>query len=565
MNQLFINGIDVTDEVSNLDDFTLEVGFNSNKTIVNKLSETFRFEKGTDTYDLLKITFFTKCNGFENKLDAQFKTSICGGIVVPLTITASDATYTEQWIDVLMESGDDDDNAYNRLDSTYWFDNDFASAFKIPIMYFAVQPNFLSWVILLLVMPIRAVLNVIDEFVKDVCKGVTFGLGNCDVNISASVFRRLDNWILGVGRWGCAPLIREIINYQCSQIGLNFQSSIINDPTSTYYNMAMFDLSLGEKGSYRDTSDTARREVMYGNSYLMTVLELVKRLSDLFEGEYRIIDGTLYLETKEFFFNLRNTNIGKTDHCTEFKYDNENKYAYGEFKFVEDMIDKEGMKSLSLQKLTLDFNNPASIYQKGKLSRDIQFGSCRFMFDWLSYEKEGFFDFEFLIDDLRDGPDKLLDRFIGTDNIIRRNDLCLSDDMLTYPKLIVLENNFDRNDAIAIKKAYKRRNGKQCYLYNYPLLYKESRDKDVGGQLVKGERGDLATYAEKANPRLRRDLMKIDEIKYKCECVIVDNVTNRFHRTYIDTPFGKGAPESAIIKFKSNKIDVTLKDVVIYC
>ena len=57
MNQLFINGKDVTDDVNNFDDFTIEVGLNENTTIVRKLSERFRFENDTETYTLLKNTF----------------------------------------------------------------------------------------------------------------------------------------------------------------------------------------------------------------------------------------------------------------------------------------------------------------------------------------------------------------------------------------------------------------------------------------------------------------------------------------------------------------------------
>lgn len=564
MNQLFINGNDATNDVTDFSDFTLEVGFNSNKTIIAKLSERFRFDKDTDTYTLLKDTFFASCGGFKNEINGQFKTSVCGGIVIPLKVSASDAIYSEQYIEVLMESSDEDQDSYSKLGSTYWFDNDYASAFKIPVMYFAVTPSFLSWVILLLVMQVRIVLNVIDEFMKTVCKILTLGFGKCDVNISASVFRRLDNWILGVGRWACAPLVRQILQYQCSVAGLNFQSSYFA-PGSPYYNMAMFDLSRGEKGSYRDTSDVQRRNILYGNGYLMTVLELVNRMAELFEAEYRIIDGTLYLEPKDFFYTLRNKLIAKSDKCTLYQYDVDDMYAFGEFKFSEDFSDKEGNKSLALHSLLLDWNNPPSSYQKGKLSRQHAFGASRFMFDLFSFERDGFFDIEFLIDNLRDGPDTQLESFVNTDNIIRRNDLCVSDDLLSYPKLIVLEDNFNYNDAIAIRKTYKRRSGKQFYIYNYPLLYKESKDRDANGKLVRGTEGDLAQYAAQANPRLRKDIMKIEEMSFGCECVIVENITNHFHTIYIDTLFGKGYPESAIMKFSSNTIEITLKDIVVEC
>lgn len=567
MNQLFISGRDVTDDVTDFSEFTLEVGYNANKTIVTKLSEHFRFNSDTDTYKLLRDTFFNDCNGLDKELKGQFKTTICGGIVVPLTITVTDAVYCKEYIEVLMQSDDDDDNAYSKIDSTYWFDNDFGSAFDIPIMYFAVQPSFLSWVIVLLVAPIRVALNAIDKAINIVCKAVTLGelLGDCDVNLSGAVFRKLDNWLLGVGRWACAPLVREIITYQCSQAGLLFHSSILNDPASPYYNLAFFDLATGEKGSYKNTSAAERRRILYGNSYLMTTLELVQKLSEIFEADYKIIDGTLYIETKAYFDLLKNKEIAKSDDCTLFSYNLSDRQAYGVFSFADDYLDKEGNKAKKIYSTILEWNNPPSLSQKGKLERMHPFGKSRFMFDQFSHDKEGFFDIEYLIDELRDGPDKLLENFLGTDNIIRKKDLCISEDMLSYPKLIVLEDNFTRSDAAAIRKTYKRRNGKQFYIYNYPLLYKESGDKDINGQLVKGEKGDLAYYADKANPRLSNDLMMIDTLEIECSCIAVSNLVNNFHQCYIRTPYGKGSPESASIKFAKGKIMITFEQIVINC
>lgn len=568
MNQLFISGRDVTADVSDFSKFTLEVGLNESKTVETKLSEHFRFESDTATYKMLKDTFFSDCNGLEKELKGQFKSTVCGGLVIPLSITVTDAVFCEEYIEVLMQSEYD---GYNILESTYWFDNDFGSAYEIPIMYFAVQPNFLAWAIILLVMPIRFVFNSIDAAIENICKIIRLGglLGDtdkCKSNISGAVFRDLDNWLLGVGRWSCAPLIREILTYQCAQAGFSFQSSVLTDPTSIYYNLAMFDLATGEKGSYKDTSTDARRKVLYGNSYLMTVMELITRISGVFEMEHRIINGTLYIETKEFFELLRTKQIAETDHCTLFSYSLEDRPAFGSFSFADDYYDKEGAKSKKYYSTILEWNNPPSISQKGRLDKTHSFGCSRFMFDPLSYEKEGFFDMEQLIDDLRDGPEKFIPNFTNTSNIIRNNDLCLSDDIISVPKLIVLENNFNRSDAVAIKKPYLRRKWKQFYIYNYPMMYKESPDKDVNGQLVEGKKGDLTNFADKANPRLRKDLLRIPDMEIKCSCNAVSSLINDFHQCYISTPYGKGAPQNASILFNENgSITITFSEVIITC
>lgn len=565
MNQLFINGKDVTDDVNNFDDFTIEVGLNENTTIVRKLSERFRFENDTETYTLLKNTFFSSCNGLENTLEGLFKSDVCDGVILPLTIIVSDSVFSEQYIEVLMTSDSSEDQAYNYLDSTYWFDHNFGSAYEIPIMYFTVQPSFLMWVLLLMLMPLRIVLNTLDEILSDICKGVTFFIGKCDVNISSLVFSKLDNWILGVGRWACAPLIRKIIEFHCAKAGLTFQSSILNDPGSDYYNLALFDLTLGEKGSYKDDSAAKREDVLISNAYLMTMIELISRISDLFEYEYKIIDNVLYIEPSAFFENLRTNKIGSSDACTEFSYDIQNRYAYGQFTYAEDYQEKEGQKAKQLYSQTLDWNSPPSPSQKGKLDRRHTFAPCRFMFDQFSYHKDGFFDMEGVLDELRDGPDKQLERFYGTDNIIRNYDICLSDDIIGLPKLVVLENNFNPKDARVIKKPYLKKGSKQYYIYNYPLLYKEEKDKVVNGQLVKGKPGQLTSFAETANPREKNDLLKIDSITYDCTCDMVDGIVSDFHKCYIDTPFGKGYPSQAKITFKDKNIEIALSDIKVIC
>lgn len=561
---IFIEGKDVTGDITNFDEFTLEVGYNSNKAIVNKLSETFRFDSDTETYKMLQKVFYSDCNGFENELKGLFKSDICGGIIVPLTITVEDGSFSSEYIEVLMKSDDIDEAAYLKFESTYWFDDEFPAAYDIPIMYFATQPTYIIWLIVLFTTSIRIFLNTIDSILNGICKFILFGK-DCNIGISRFAFSDLDNWLTGVGRWATAPLVRQILEYHFTGAGISFQSSILNDPESPYYNMAFFDLTRGEKGSYKDTSREKRIQVMMGNSYLMTVMELVKRMADLFEAEYRIIDGTLYIEMPEFFNELRNTNIHRASKCTRYEYDINEMYAYGEFSFAEDGVDREGNKTLSYYRQKLEWNNPPRLSQKGKLQRYHSFAPGRFMFDHVGFRKDGFFDFERLIDEFRDGPESFIEGFYHNEGIIRKQDLVLTDDMTSIPKLLILEDDFDVNDAKVIRKEIGTIKQKKYYLYNYPLMYKETNDSIVNDVLVPGQEGAMTGYAKTANPRLKKDMMLIREETVDCGCYVVENIISNFHRVYMDTDFGKGYPESAVIRFQKGKITVTFNDIKVVC
>lgn len=565
MNGVFfyIEGRDVTSDIDNLDEFSLEVGYNSNKAIVNKLSETISFKSDTDTYTFLKSVFYSGCNGLEMELRGTF---VAGNVNVPLIITAEDGDYSGERLSVIMKSDDIDEEAYLYFDQTYWFNNDFPQAYEIPIMYFAVQPNQNNYIILLFTASIRAFLSTIDRIVRNICR-VLPGISeeSCDLGLTRAVFGKLDSWLTGLGRWACAPLIREIITHHCDQVGIRFQSSFLTDPSSDYYNLAMFDLNRGGKGDFNDTSRGKRMGIMLENSYLMTVIDLIKRMSDLFEAEYRIIDGILYIETPEFFDRLRTIKVGDSNICTVYSYDSRDMYAYGEFSFADDSTDNEGAKTSYLYYQKMEWNNPPSKAQKGKLIRTHLFGPSRYMFDQFSYHKDGFFDWERLVDEFRDGPDSLISGFFANQGVIRERDMCISVDKLTYPKLVVLEPNFDRNDAFVIRREYGRIKGKPYYMYNYPLFYKENGDSVVNEQLVPGEEGPLTAFAKTADPRLKKDLMRIDSENISCSQLTIDKLVRNFHTIYLNTEFGKGYPENAVIRFSKTGIEVTLQDIRVVC
>lgn len=571
MNQLFIQGIDVTDDIENFDEFEIEVGLNENKTVNRTLSKTL--VATGETFAFLEKQYFKTCNNYNTVLTAVFKSDVCSGITIPLKITFEGSGYfpDAEKIEFLIKSITEEDIAYAKLESTYWFDNDFPTAFEIPIVYYADQPNYIQWVIILLTLSIRIIFNTIDVIIKGVCKVVTLGLLDCDSDITGAIFSKLDTWLTGLGKWITAPLIREILDYQSNKAGIHFSSSLLKDTTSPYYNMGMLHMDMGIKGSYKDTSRSSREKVLLQNAPLWTVIELLDNLKLVFEGyEYRLIGGVLYFENEDFFRAMANKQVlnlnTNCDESVRYEYKLEGLFAYGEFKFQTDSFDSEGNKMMSYYSQMLEYNNPYSSSQKGKLSRLIPFGPARFMWDPLTLENEGFVEWENMMDEFRDGPNNFFEHYwFDNEGLVRTNDLILTGNMLSIPKLLVFEPNFTRSDAKTIKKEYRTYNGKQFWLYNYPLLLKETQDRLHDNKFTAGQPGALSSFAETANPRLQKDRLYINSISDECDCSAIDEVIRNFQTIYIQTKKGKGIPESVKIKITENDVSITYEKVKISC
>ncbi len=558
-NKLFIIGRDVTDDVTEgLEDIAIDAGLNESTNTYGLMLTTDIVVTG-DTYNLLYNTFFKSCAGYQNKLPGVFKTPVCGGLSIDMVLTSDGMGHTpeKKEIDMQLKSTDQVSEAYARLDSETITSNGFIDNVEIPIMYYCDQPNYMNWVVLYITMTLRTVLNVIDTAIN----AITFGIA--DLNLSGAVFGSLDNWITGVGRWGPAPLVREMIDYQCKAVGLKFVSSILNNSASSRYNLAMFCLTGGTNGDYKDTSKIERQRVLSENSPIYTTIGLLTELSEAFAAEYRIIGDTLYFERFDYFFELANQKLFSTkDYClaepVRFNYSIDNGVAYGDYIYTQDAMDAEGNKVLDKSyKDKVDYNYPYNPSQKGKKQRLIKFSTPRFMFDEYLYRKRGFFNFEKLIDEFRSGPDSFLEAaFISTDNIKRSNDLVLSSGVLSYEKLIVLEPNFNRSDAKAYREKIGNKDSKNYYRYNSPMHL----DGDASyPELVKD-------FLFMDNPRVRPDKYDVSDIEITCDCDVVRDVISDFQRLYIADPtVAKIIPGSVKMQFSEGKVKVTFSGNVALC
>lgn len=568
INKLYYNGKDITSDINNFDSFSIDYGTNANNTVNRSLSQSITVSG--DTFKNLEKIYFDSCAKYDQIQEVIFKSDICDGIIIKLKLTFEGMIYTPDKgeITLLLKSVSLEDAIYSKLDSTYWFENKFAENNKIPVMYYADQPNAMTLIIIVLTMIIRVVTLLVDKINNFLCKIRSIGglLYKCEKDIlTHALFSKLDTWIAGLGKWSVAPLLRDVLNYQCTIAGASFSSSIF-DPNSEYYNLTMFIMDTGVHGKEINKNEVIR--VLNENAPLWTVKKILDNLKMTFEGyDYRIIDNVVYFEKKEFFYKMANKelfNLRDKDVCASYEYKRDNMWAWGSFDWTKGAYDQEGSKVSRYYQLKLEWNKPYSPTRKGTLQRIVPFAASRFMYDMFSYSNNKLSDWESKIDDFRRGAFYIKELGIVIENqgIHRERDIVITGNTLSVPKLLVLENDFNYNDAKVIRKEFKKRDY-QYWLYNYPLLYKEnvnSKENDYNGK-----RGMLASFAQSADPRIRKDKMEIKSINIDCDCDSVNLINSNFQSVYFQTIKGKAIPRNAKIDFKDNKAAITLSDNSILC
>jgi len=586
MNRLYIDGIEVTGDAIGLKKFTIEVSKNSTDSTVQKTLSSEVTLKG-DSAKWIESRYFTDCNAFTVEVPARFYSESCGGFGVDLVLTISGMKTMpcECLVSFPLKSITDANKAYNRLSKEYFWENGYVDGAVLPKVPFCIQPSMLQYLVLLIrqalaiaFAPSGFIFKVIDTIVNaviDAVDAITPGdIGNVDLDVIDNVFALIDNFITGAGNYAPTIIIRDAISYQCGVNDLNFSSTILNDSSSDYYEMVMFSLEGGRKGGFNDKSAATAKDVFEHNAPLLTTIGLLESLKMIFNAEYRIIGKTLFFEEIEWFQDPNNLIqiLDAVDYCKNnlisatYSYNSSRACAYGDFQFSQDSQDGEGNKALrTLYKDKVEFNDPPSDAQKGVCSVIAEsYAASRFMFDQESYEKKGFFDWENLIDEFRDGSQGFFGFLFGNDGYIRTNDLIVTRDMTEKYKLLILENNYDPEEALVIRKPIPDAvdEGKSKYhYYNYPLYMKEDLPE------VLGENELINNFLHKLNPRTRKDTLEMEGFDIPCDCDVIQNVLENGDNGYINV-HGEGRigiPERYEITFDDSGAKIKFSDIIVVC
>lgn len=605
MRTLTIFGKDQSDNVLDLDEFEIEVKLNEeNKTIVKAVSNKLTVIGSTAKQ--LSDRFFVNCKNAVNvNIEAIFSDTK-KNIRIPTNITFEDVEYCPDIckFETSLETINEEGTGYQFLNSYYFWQNGFLDK-KLPFHWFTLQPGFLHYVIYAIRQIIVAVILV---FFVAIAGGSIIGSilnpGSAVIAVAAStaivLLKKLlvpvDNFISGNGRVNPVVIINDAIKYQCEKANLKWISSILE--SGPYSNAVIFSLEQGRSLSFndvpeRETDDIKAKikEIAISNLPRWTVIELLENLKELFGGQevcdYRIIRGTLYFETIDFFDSFPMPDIYDVQSLYEndeledtpcYSFESANQYANADLRFSQDAKDLEGNKVLHLYSDRIEWNkNPTNDTQKGSANTLAKFGAARFMFDQETQRKDGFLDWERFIDRFRIGATGgILKTFFGNTGLVRSNDLILSGSQTSLPKILILENGFNFDDARTIKYPINTPRTEinanfeeianldlgeffQYYYYNYPFFFKEDLPTEIG------EKELYNNYHYKRNPRYTgpKERLSLKDMEFPMTKNAVRDILANGPGVRINTRYGIARAKSYILKFKKSLIEA--KGMTIKC
>ena len=576
MTKLTINGKDYTSNASGLDVFDILTAENSQKTITRSISADITL-KG-EAYDLIRESFFTSCQGFLTELKASIYLDLCSGVTFDGKITAEGLTLNakKKTAKIVIKGSSIEQSAYVKLGQDYFWENGFTEFNELPVIYFTKQ-NYNTGLFVVLrsilsgsLLPLIVLSKVLAGTILVLCKAYdainVFKKVDCpsfdQVDFIDRGLEYFDNAITGNGKWAPGVIIREAVDFQCQVAGIKFVSSLINNPSSSRYNLTIWSLE-GSKHGDKNTPLTSRNDIFAYNAPLMTTFGLLDSIKEMFYADYKIIGDTLFFEPIDFFDDFRKVEL-KHQKCTdiEFKYNADTTYAYGEFFYTPDAYDMEGPRMFNkYYSEKLDFNNPPIEAQKGRLTVEIPYSPTRFMRDQESAVQDSNFDFDLQIDLFKEGKSLKILTLVDNQGVKREGDMVITADSTQGYKLFVLEDFFNRDDAKVIRRPYKTITtpfGKfDFYEYNYPLYLNEE------------SRGSLSEdFLYRYNPRISNTNMGIeDQVVLNCNCDAINEIINNPYSIYLPTEYGKACPKTAIIKvdYKRGVSEIVLSDFHIIC
>lgn len=479
-----INDIDYSDVIDGLDTLPISVKLNtSNKTVEISITGDLTFNGRA--YDLIFNTFFSNCNGKAGKLSGSvYFADVC--VTKDFVIRYDQVTYDpcSCTAEVQLKIESPESECYRYLNSKAIWQNGFIDAFTHPKIHYCSQPGFLHYIFLFvffpLMCPVLLALELIETIVNaiiSVLNAIIPGSGPIDpLNITS--LDDVDEIILGCGKRHVAPVIREVMQYHTDKCGLSFQSSIlVNDPL--YSNSALLHAQ-NERGiDIKDGSFNWIDE----NRWNVSCIDVLNKISLLHNAEYRIKNGTLVYERKDYFLtDFEPAEINLIELCKDGSLANleysiiRGAKAYGKFEYQKDAVDTEGNRMISDYNDIVEWNDPVQEHLSGEHSVSNEFSPARFMFDRQTQEKNGAFDYDRRVDKLRryGGYVGGVGIFLGCPLPVsnkRERDLILENNTALNIKVLALEQNTPRSDAKTIRRKRGSDDGIDFYDYNWPYYY----------------------------------------------------------------------------------------------
>lgn len=466
-----LNGVWITGRIDGTATFevTLRRADANGQTAKSYSSELTFYDDG---YQILKTALIDDPNGFANEIPVEVWDDCCGtaqfvGVIKGDAIDwcEPDCYISANMIETTPE--------FNCIQSTILWDNWNGFLYQNrPAVRYCIdhRPAFIQivilWVAFLLIyivdlilyplvfifVPVLAVIYLLCSIV------CALPLTDCDqsdcndsnftpwgaFDLIADINAEIAEWVIPCGFYHPSALVRDYVKNVCSKCGLTFQSSILNDPASPYWNTLLFAAQV-RKGFKKDETNfmliTENLPVETLASFLDNILK------PTFNADWRIIGNNLVFERKDFFQGttpwidaidlLNNNMIAENKIC--YSWIDRERWAFGRFEYQPDAQEYLGNEASPRFNDIVDWNVPFNPSQSGQYTVSLPLSPVRTREDKI---RQNFYEY---FENFAGG---IVNTFFGGVLSDYTNAMLMNDDTAFNYKLLIWDGNDSQNAAI---------------------------------------------------------------------------------------------------------------------
>lgn len=402
--QIEIDGQFITGRIDGIESFS----------VTTSVDEEERAVKGTysneltfydDGYAIIKAALIDDINGFAKQLPVRIFDEVCGKVVYEGVIKGDSIDWCEPECSLRANLMQDDTIAsciQNKLiwDDTYGFRT---QKQYFPVRYCVVhRPIFLHILVRLIAGVLTFIVAIVQAIVFAIMFIVTLGSYNWSQN--QQTFDSINSWLDPCKKFHPSPFVRDYIHNVCKVCGISgFDSSILNDPSSPYYNTVLFAAQV-EKGYDKNWPFAYLIEDNLPTETLYTLMR--DYLKPIFNADFRIKNNRLIFERKDYFYNSNQIWINTQDIQSEgrliqdqicFSWLDKKKYSFGDFTYTEDAQEYLANEARGRWEDIVEWNPPAN--PPGQVYSDAQKGAyeLKILSSPARFEGDGLGDLDFVI------------------------------------------------------------------------------------------------------------------------------------------------------------------------
>jgi hypothetical protein len=372
--RIYLNGTLITGRIDGLDNLDVTITQNSDSGSV-ETAFTNELEFYDDGYAILKAVLIDDPNAFSNEVEIKIYDDCCAQSNLFLDAAFIGAIRADaiDWCEPICSikaNAVKKNAAYDCIQSKMiWEGDEFLSTQWIKLRYcVAFKPDVLLYFMFIVYFFVNIILFI---------PGIISSLAGSEwwSNLNARMI--LCSW------YHPSAFVRSYVQNVCDKCGLNFKSSILNDPGSEYYNTLLFAAQV-RKG-YKPGSIDGK--LIAQNLPVETLETLMKNhLMPLFNAKYWIVGNDFIFERKDYFDSsnvwidaeqLYNDGL-IIDNSICYSYLGDERFAFASYSYGLDGVDIESHEAKSRFDKIIEWNDPPSPTQKGQ--KEVQFLSCQARF-----------------------------------------------------------------------------------------------------------------------------------------------------------------------------------------